>query len=316
MLSLFRLAVALLLTLIVVTPSFAKTFKIATIAPAGSAWMEKMRQGADEISKRTAGRVKFKFYGGGVMGNEKSVLRKIRVGQLQGGAFTAGSIANVYPDIRLYGLPLTFNSYAEVDAIRPHFDPILIEGLKKAGFASFGFAEAGFALMMGNGPIETVSQLQGKKVWVPEGDDVSYATMKSLGLSPVTLPVTDVMTGLQTGLLDIVAASPVGAIALQWHTRIKYLNTQPLAYIFGALLIDQRAFSRLSAEDQATTREVMSSIYTEFDQGIRPQNDSAFAALLASGITQQKSSETELAQLRQTAEEVNRKMVRQGEVST
>ena len=72
-------------------------------------------------------------------------------------------------------------------------------------------------MILGNAPVRSLDDLNNKKVWVPEGDEISYAGMEALDLSPVTLPLTDVLTGLQTGLLDVVATPPVGALVLQWH---------------------------------------------------------------------------------------------------
>ena len=109
------LLVAGVLALAASSTASARTLKIATIVPDGSSWLVEMRKAGDEIKERTEGRVKLKFYPGGVMGSDKTVLRKVRVGQLQGGAFTSGALANVYPDIELYSLPLLFRDYDEVD---------------------------------------------------------------------------------------------------------------------------------------------------------------------------------------------------------
>ncbi|ALC16567.1 TRAP-type C4-dicarboxylate transport system, periplasmic component [Desulfuromonas soudanensis] len=262
----------------------AAVLKIATIAPEGSQWMQEMRKGADEIKTRTAGRVTVKFYGGGVMGNEKSVLRKIRIGQLHGGAFTGGGLIEVYPDISLYSLPMVFRSLDELDYVRSRMDKTLEQGLEGAGFVSFGFAEGGFALIMANKPVRSLDDLRGKKIWVPEGDSNTYAIMEGLGLSPVTLPITDVLTGLQTGLIDIIGTSPIGAIAFQWHTKVQYISTAPLAYLFATLVVDRKVFDKLSVEDQAVVREVMEGIYRQLDTQNRRDNEKASVALGTQGL--------------------------------
>ena len=286
----------------------AVTLKLATIAPEGSVWMKEMRRGAEEIKKRTAGRVVIKFFGGGVMGNEKSVLRKIRIGQLHGGAFTAGGLSGIYPDLRLYGLPLIFRSFEEVDYVRSRMDGELLSGLEKAGFVSFGFGEGGFALLMSNIPIRSLDDVKGKKVWIPRDDLVSEVGMRILGLSPITLPITDVLTGLQTGLLDIVATSPVGAIAFQWHVKVKYLTETPLAYLFATLAVDKRAFSRLRPEDQAVMKEVMGGIYDYFNQQSRKDNEAAFDALVKHGLQTVSPSADEVALWRSKADNVVQKL--------
>ena len=134
----------------VATAANAVDIKIATVAPDGSRWMQQMRAGAEEVSARTAGRVSLKFYPGGVMGNDAQVLRKIRIGQLQGGAFTAGGLGERYGGLNLYGIPLLFNSLDEIDAVRAALDPEIAAGLDRAGFATFGFIEGGFANLLSN----------------------------------------------------------------------------------------------------------------------------------------------------------------------
>ena len=169
------LALGLLLMSVSVS-SLGAVFKIATIAPEGSEWMLQHRAAADEIKARTEGRVVFKFYGGGVMGNDKKVLRKMRIGQLQGAAFSSSGLIERYPDIVLYGLPFIFRSQAEVDFIRSKYDAELIAGLREAGFETFGFASGGFATFMSAQPVESHADLKGKKIWVPEGDETSVLT--------------------------------------------------------------------------------------------------------------------------------------------
>lgn len=265
-------------------PVQAIDLKIATLAPEGSAWMTAHRTAAEEIKQRTAGRVIFKFYGGGVRGNDKKVLRLVRLGQLQGAAFTTSGLSERYFDIVLYGLPFTFRSQAEVDFVRERFDARLRQGLEEAGFVSFGFAGGGFANFMSSEPISSHANLDGKKIWVPDGDIFSFSALESMQLSPVTLPVADVMTGLQTGLIDVIVTPPVGALLLQWYTKIGYVNPMPVAYTLGILGIDKRAYDRVSEADQAIVNEVMSETYRQLDAANRRDNLAAYDALLANGI--------------------------------
>lgn len=265
-------------------PAQAVKFKLATVAPEGSQWMLDLQAGAQEIKQRTAGRATFKFYGGGIMGNDKKVLRKIRIGQLHGGVFTANGLSERFRDIVIYGLPMLFQSQEEVDYVRERIDPILKQGLAEAGFVSFGFAGGGFAKLMGNQPVTRLEDLRGRKVWVPEGDRISYEAMEAIDLAPVVLPITDVLTGLQTGLLEYIATPPVGAIVLQWYTKLKYVTAYPFAYTLGALVIDQRAFGRLSEADQAVVTEVFTGVYAEFEQQGQVDNRLAEEALRANGL--------------------------------
>lgn len=278
------LSLSLCLFLLALQPAQAKSFKIATIAPDGTHWMEELKGAAAEIEKKTQGRVSFRFYPGGVMGNDKSVLRKIRVGQLQGGAITGGGLLDIYPDAQVYSLPLAFRSYEEVDYVRQRLDKKILDGVRDNGFISFGLGEGGFAYLMSAKPLNRISDLKQYKVWSPEGDQFSRSAFEAIGVSPIPLPLTDVLTGLQTGMIDTVAASSMGAIALQWHSKVKHLNTTPLMYLYGTLIIQRKAFEELSAEDQRTVSAIMQQTFVRLDGVNRKDNEQALQALKQQGI--------------------------------
>jgi TRAP-type C4-dicarboxylate transport system substrate-binding protein len=308
----------LLLTIFVLAfsaPLYAATLKVATVTPEGSQWMKDMRASAQEIKDRTEGRVQIKYYGGGVMGNDKKVLSRIRLGSLQGGAFTPTALAGQYSDLNLYGLPMVFDSEEEAAFARGTLDPILMRGLEDAGWVNFGFAAGGFAMLMSNTPIRKFDDLKGKKVWIPEGDSISRAAMEALSLTPVTLPLTDVLTGLQTGLIDIVAMSPIGALVLQWHTKVKYINEVPLVYTLGFMAVDKRAFNKLSADDQAIVREVMERTYENFDKTNLVDNRGALEALLNTGIEKVDFDFDEYLKVRETLLAVNAELGERGQFS-
>lgn len=280
------------------TPAMAVTLKIATATPNGSQWMKDMRAGSAEIKERTEGRVVIKYYGGGVKGDDAKVLGQIRIRQLQGGAFTPSALSSRYSDLNLYGMPLVFESEEEAAYVRSRMDAELQQGLENAGYVNFGFATSGFASIMSSTPVRTLADLKGKRVWVPEGDSISYASMKAMSLNPVTLPLTDVLTGLQTGLIDIVAIPPIVALLLQWHTKVKYVTQVPLVYTFGFMAIDKKVFDKISADDQTIVREVMTKMYQNFDKVNLVDNQDAFDALVRSGIKPTKFDDEEFTKVR------------------
>ncbi len=293
----------------------AATLKIATITPEGSQWMQDMRAGAAEIKERTEGRVQVKYYGGGIMGNDTKVLGQIRIGRLQGGALTPSALGSRYPDINLYGMPLVFDSEEEASYVRLRLDERLEAGLEEAGFVTFGFAAGGFANIMSNTPVRNLADLKGKRVWILEGDTISYASMQALSLSPVTLPLTDVLTGLQTGLIDIVGIPPIAALVLQWHTKIKYMTEIPLAYSVGFMAIDKKAFNKLTRDDQHVVRDVMTRIYAHFDKQNLVDNRGARDALINSGIEVVDFDAEEMSRIREIMQKSNRNLGAQGEFS-
>lgn len=266
------------------TSGWAVELKISTLAPEGSVWMQAMREGAAEVAERTEGRVKLRFYPGGSMGNESAVLRKIRVGQLHGGAFTVGTLSDVYPDIVVYALPVMFRSYDEADHVRQRMDSKLAAGLEKSGFTSFGFIEGGFAFLLSSRPARSFDDLKGLKAWVPEGDSFSADLLAEAGMKAIPLPMADVLTGLQTGLIDTVAGPPVGIVALQWFTKVKYLAELPLIYTCGTIVLGNRSLEQVQEGDRAVLREVLGRVSAALDRRNREDNQQARTALAKQGI--------------------------------
>jgi TRAP-type C4-dicarboxylate transport system substrate-binding protein len=285
--------------------------KIATLAPEGSTWMVEARRAAEAITERTQGRVSFRFYPGGTMGSDDAVLRKMRIGQLHGGAILAGSLTEVEPNTEIYNLPLLFHSYDEVDAVRKTFDEVLRSRLERAGLVSFGFLETGFVYLMSTRPVSDFKDLEGRKIWMPEGDSISKAIAEASGLSPVPLAVSDVLTGLQTGLIDTVAAPPVGAVALQWFTKAKYVTDLPVTYLYGTLLVADKAMERLSPADRAVVREELTDAITRLDRGARDDTREARDALIRQGVTFVEPTEQMRNRWTSVAAEAKQNLVRE-----
>ncbi|MDD9893431.1 MAG: TRAP transporter substrate-binding protein DctP [Gammaproteobacteria bacterium] len=265
-------------------PSHAVTLKIATLLPDGTSQMQAMRAGGKEIEALTEGRVKFKFYPGGVMGNDASVMRKMRIGQLHGGAFTSGTMADLYPDAQIYSLPFLLKNKAEVDHVRSKFDAEIFAGLEQKGMVPMGLATGGFAYLMSQQPIRRMADVQGKKLWLPQGDKLVESAIKEIGGNGVPLGLGDVYTGLQTGLIDTAGTSPAGAIALQWYTQIKYVTDYPLGYLAGWLAIGTKAWKKLTPADQKTVKTVWAKVYDQIDADTWAGADNAIDALKNQGV--------------------------------
>lgn len=298
-------ALTLGLLLLAANTSSAVTLKIATLSPDGSYWMQKMRAGGDDIEKQTGGRVSLKFYPGGVMGDDATVLRKLRMHQLQGAAVTSGALNAVYPDIQLYNQILLFKNEKEVDYVRQKMDTELMQGLEQNGLVALGFADVGFAYLMSTTPIQTLADMRSQKAWAPEDNKIASNALQAFDISPIPLPLRDVLMGLQTGMINVVAGSPVGALALQWHSKIKYITDLPMLYLFGVLAIDKPAFDEIATADQQIVRNIMAGVIKEIDQHSRQDNQQAIAALQNQGIQLVKPTEKDVQELKQKIADTN-----------
>lgn len=311
-----RSAALVMAALLAAGPLSAQTLKIATVTPEGSSWMRDMRAAAAQIGERTGGEVEVKFYGGGVMGDDLRVLRKIRVGQLQGAVLTSSALAGRYPDVLQYGLPLLFRSREEMLFVRRRFDPLLAEGLRESGYETFGFGSLGFAsIMSGRKPVVRLEDARGLKIWVPDGDDIGLSAMRSVGLAPVQLPISDVLVGLQTGLVEVIVTPPSGAILLQWHTRLRYVTDFPVVFAFGMLAMDRRAFGRLSEPNQAIVREVFGELAAQLDRRDAEENLQAGQALKNSGLEYLALTSEEVLRWREAFGRIYPQLVREAGMS-
>ena len=299
-------------SLMLAVSSSAAVFKIATVSPDGTSWMKSMRAAATEITTQTNGRVKFKFYPGGVMGNDKAVMRKIRIGQLQGAAVPGGAMAGVAPDSLIYTQPLKFRNFAEIDYVRERMDSKIVADIENGGFVNFGLAEGGFAYVMSKRPIASVGELRKGKVWIPSGDKAALDAVQSFNVSPVPLSLADVLAGLQTGLIDTAATSPIGAIALQWHTQISHMTDLPIMYFYALLAIDKKVFMRLPVDDQKIVRTVMTQTYKKIDAQNRKDNESAYDAMLKQGIELVEPSVEDISEWYSKAEVAQQQAVTEG----
>lgn len=284
-------------------PAAAEELRIATLAPADSQWMQDMQAGGERVSELTDGRVVLKFRAGGVAGSDDQVLRKIRIGDLQGGAFSMGGLATLYPGLNIYGIPLVFRSLDEIDYVRARLDARLAAGIEEAGFVGLGFSEGGFSNLMSNIPVSHVDDLRRQKIWVPDNDLISFQILESLRLAPVPLEVSDALLGLERGLVDVVVASPVVALVLQWHTKTRYRTELPVTYSMGVFAVDASVFYGLAPGDQQVMRTVIGEVMAGIDRDSRADNEEARRVMTAMGIETVPVNDADVEVWRQIIEE-------------
>ncbi len=258
--------------------------KFATLAPEGSTWMKSMHQMDDEVRARTDNRLGFKFYPGGVQGDEKDVLRKIRIGQLHGGGFTGYGVGAVASDVRVLEMPFMFRNLDELDYVRNGINDQLNQVFDKGGYLNLGWVDVGFVYIFSKKPIATPDELAAARMWIWAGDPLAELFFKAFGISPIPLAAPDVLTSLQTGVIDSAYSSTLGCIALQWYTRIGYMTDVPITHGLGAALISKKAMRKISPDDLAILEEVSAPILRELTKKTRVQNLEAIEEMKKEGV--------------------------------
>jgi TRAP-type C4-dicarboxylate transport system substrate-binding protein len=258
--------------------------RLATLAPAQSSWMNTFQAIAREVRERTGGAVELKLYGGGVMGDEAAMVRKLRTGQLDGAAVTSVGLGAIDPRLLVLQLPMVFRGYDELDRARARMAPTFAKALGDAGFVLAGWGDVGPGYIFSNRAIATPADVRAAKMWVWDADPVAQATMAAMGARAVKLTVPDVLPSLQTGVVDAFTNSPYGAIALQWHTRVKFVTNLKLSMIVGGTVISKEAWEKLAPAHRQLIHEIGEREHVTLLKKIRDDNDAAIRTLQAKGI--------------------------------
>ncbi|MFH1754673.1 MAG: TRAP transporter substrate-binding protein DctP [Candidatus Latescibacterota bacterium] len=258
--------------------------KFATLAPEGSTWMKTMRALDTELREKTENRIGFKFYTGGVQGDEKDVLRKMRNGQLHAGGFTGFGLGAIAPDVRVLELPFMFETDEEIDYVRAQMNELFSGFFTDNGFLSLGWADVGFIYMFSNSPIKSPADLQAVKMWIWSGDPLAELFFKAFDISPIPLSAPDVLTSLQTGIVNAVYASPLACVALQWFTRVKYMTAVPITHALGAVLISDKILAKASEGDVQILKDLSAKYMGSLNGKTRAQNKTAIESMKKEGV--------------------------------
>ncbi len=271
---------------LLIQPSHARTItiKFATLAPNGSTWMKVMNGFKQAVADSTDGEVQFKIYAGGVQGDEKDVLRKIRFKQLHSAGFTGVGLGEILPEVRILDAPFLFRNHDEVDYVTRNFFDRFARAFEEKGFVLLGWVEVGFVYVYTDTPVRTPADFKGVKMWMWEGDPLAEATFEAFGISPIPLSVTDVLTSLQTGLINGVYTSPMACVALQWFTKVDYVLDVPLSNSNGAVLVDKRTFNRISEEHQKTVKRLGREYFSRLTRLGREDNKASMQQMINNGL--------------------------------
>lgn len=262
------------------------TLKFATLVPTGTSWTRILDDWIEEVERKSDGRLKFKMYPGGVMGDEPDVLRKIRKGQLHGGLFTGYGIGRIYSPARVLEVPFLFRNTDESDYVRDQMMPDFEAGFRDNGFELLGWPEVGFIHFFSKHRIESIDDMKRSRIWLWQGDPLGEAFFKASEISPVPLSIIDVYPQLSAkhGSIDTVYVSTFGAIALQWYTKLKYATNIAVTNAIGGLIVSKRFFDKLPSDLQELLRTSGQRMSAAIRDKARAENEHSKILLAENGI--------------------------------
>jgi TRAP-type C4-dicarboxylate transport system substrate-binding protein len=279
-----RAALAALLALVCAAGAPALTIKLGTVAPANSPWDLVLRRLAADWSRISDGEVELKIFPGGIAGDEPDMIRKMRIGQLHAATLTAGSLNDIYPGALALATPMLIRTNDEMIAVLGEVAPFLEQHLEQRGFVALMWAPIGWVKFFARQPVRTLADLRRQTLWVGDAGAAEIRAWQQAGFNVVALPVTEVTTALQSGMIDAYLTSPLAAASFQWFGIAPHMNDLSLAPLYGALLINKRVWERVPESIRPRLRAVARAAAERLSATAHEQDDLAVHVMRAHGL--------------------------------
>ena len=251
------------------SPEPEHQLRIATLAPRQSDLGRAFQRLRKELKELPEGRVDLKMYDGGVAGDEETVVRKMRVGQLDGALLTSTGLGALVPQVLVLQAPGLITSYPALDDVREKLGPDLEKLFDKAGYELISWGDSGQVRIFSKHKIQHPSDLQNVRPWVWRGSPTMRAFIEAAGANGVTMGLPEVFSGLQTGMVDTVISSSIGVLAFQWHTKLKTMTKPGGGIVVGAYVIRKDRLAALPKAAQDHIRNSAKEHAQEFREGGR-----------------------------------------------
>jgi len=288
-----------------------RTLSIATLAPPGSTWMRAFDAWNRELRRRSNSTLQFRFYPGGVQGDESEVIRKIRNGRLDGAAVTAVGLAQVHRPALVFQLPGILHTYDQLDRARDALAADMDRGFESGGFKLLGWADVGQSRLFSTAPIAAPSDIARHKPWVWRDDLVLPEFFRAVRANAVPLQLPEVLGALQTNRIDCLFSTPVAAVALQWSSRISHVTDLPLAIVLGGTVMSKRTWDSLTEEQRTLLKETAAQFHALARRNLRRDETTALEALRQRNIRFVPVNAQQRAQWLQVAAQVRQRLAGQ-----
>jgi TRAP-type C4-dicarboxylate transport system substrate-binding protein len=271
--------------------------KLATVVPDGSIWDKGLKQMGADWASATGGRVSLTVFSGGSQGDEPTVLRKIRLNALQGASLTVVGLSGIDPAFNVFSIPFFFQSDDELNDVLAALTPQLRQRAEAKGFVLVHWGAGGWLQLFSKQPVRSVAELKGAKLYTSAGDDRMTQWYKANGFQPRAMAMTDILTGLTTGMLDALPTTPLAAMSFQWFKQTPYMLDLRVSPVVGATVIAKKTWDRLSAADRAKMTEIARGVEKQLQADVPKQDALATLLMQNQGLKVTKASGPEWQQL-------------------
>ncbi len=271
-------------------PAAQSTIKLATVVPEGSVWDKNLKQMGEEWKQATGGRVLVTVYGGGSQGDESTVLRKMRLDALQAASFTAVGLGTIDSAFNLFDIPFFFASYDELNYVTDKLTPVIRKRLEPKGFVLLNWGHGGWTQIFTKRPVHTVDDLKKIKLYTSAGNDRMVQWFKANGFEPRAMAMTDIMTGLTTGMIEGLPTPPLAAMFFQWYKQTPYMLDIGLAPIVGATVVTAKTWKSIADADKAKLLDAAHGVEERLRVEIPKQDQSSIETMTKAGLTVTKAT--------------------------
>jgi TRAP-type C4-dicarboxylate transport system substrate-binding protein len=285
MVAAMRLLIVLLLCL---APSSAvarphTTLRVATFAPAGSPWSRGLRAWATAIAERSGGSVHVELVERGAAGSDRDVLRTIERGQLDGAHLTSNGLGMIAGEVYVLEVPMLLEDADQLAAARAELGPDLAAAFTAGGYRLLAWADLGERALFAPIAVTAPEDLRRVRVRVDSGSAIEAAMAHVFHLDAIALATSEVMAGLQTGLVDTVQASPLWLIASQWF-RYGMRAGVRVGPAIGGVVLHERAYASLSRADRRVVEEVSMQLEDTMRELVAAEDRQATETLASWGV--------------------------------
>jgi TRAP-type C4-dicarboxylate transport system substrate-binding protein len=266
----------------------AEVIKIASIAPNGSLYHRVLQEIGEAYRINQGPKARAIVYPNSLQGTEADTVRRMRVGQLDGSMLSVVGLSQIDASVAaLQFMPMMFRSWDEVDHVRELLRPELEAKMAAKGFVVLMWGEAGWVQFFSREPIALPEQFKNTRVWVWGGHPAQVDIMKSLGFRPVPLPITDILPGLETGMIDTVPVAPLWSLIGQFDRVTRYMLPINWVPIVGATVFRKKRFDAMAPQVQEAVMAAARAGAEKLRAHRVAQDDAAILAMRKRGLTVQ-----------------------------
>jgi len=278
-----RFAIAFL-TLASLLPAQTIVIRLGTLAPRNSRWHQLILEMGDKWKKASGGKVELKVYPGGEQGDEPEMVQKMRIKSLQAVAISGAGLSGIDASSAALQIPMMYDSWDELDYVRDRIGPQIERGLASRGFIVLNWGDTGWVHFFSKRPATTPDQFRQMKICVLQGDATTFELYKRNGFPPVSLASTDILTGLQTGLIDAFQAPPMVALASQWFGGARNMLDIKFAPLAGATLVSKDTWEQIPAGMRPQLLTIAQASGAEIRAEIRRMEDNSIGMMQTLGL--------------------------------